>query len=72
MSILLRLDDSRPDVNRSWRRRRFVTTADADGLMSHMGKTVERSDGRTVRQPSMCRDDGLCGRTGCRARGEAT
>ena len=28
-----RLDDSRPDVNRSWRRRRFVTTTDADAMM---------------------------------------
>ena len=41
-----RLDDSTPDVNRSWRQQRFVTTADA--LMSHTGKTVERSAGRTV------------------------
>ena len=48
-----RLDDSRPDVNSSWRRRRFVTTADADALMSHTGKTAERSVGRTI-----CRGDG--------------
>ena len=47
-----------PDVNKSWRRRRFVTTADADALVSHTGKTVERSVGHTVRQPSICRGDG--------------
>ena len=46
---------SRTDVNR---RRRVVTTADADALVSHAGKTAERSAGRTVRQPSICRGDG--------------
>ena len=46
---------SRADVNR---RRRFVTTADADALVSLAGKTAERSAGRTVRQPSICRGDG--------------
>ena len=53
-----RLDDSRPDVNRSWRRRRFMTTADADALMSHAGKTAERSAGCTVGRPSICSGDG--------------
>ena len=46
---------SRPDVNR---RRRFVTTADADALVSHAAKTAERSAGRTVGQLSICRGDG--------------
>ena len=49
---------SRPDVNRSWRRRRFVTTADMDALVSHAEKTAERSAGRTVGQPSICLGDG--------------
>ena len=53
-----RLDDSKPDVNRSWRRRCFMTTADADALVSHTGKTVEWSAGRTVCQPAICRGDG--------------
>ncbi|KAI0216791.1 Ornithine decarboxylase [Lamellibrachia satsuma] len=43
---------SRPDVNRSRRRRRFATTADADALVSHAGDTAERSAGRTVGQPA--------------------
>ena len=43
---------SRPDVNRSWRRRHFVATADADALGSHAGKTAERLAGSTVGQPS--------------------
>ena len=49
---------SRPDVNRSWRRRHFVTTADAYALESHAGKTAERSAGSTEGQPSICRGDG--------------
>ena len=43
---------SRSDVNRSRRRRRFATTADADALVSHAGDTAERSAGRTVGQPA--------------------
>ena len=35
-----------------------MTTADADALVLHAGKTAERSAGRTVGQPSICRDDG--------------
>ena len=35
-----------------------MTTADADALVSHAGKTAERSVGRTVGQPSICRGDG--------------
>ena len=34
-----------------------MTTADTDTLMSHTGKTAERSAGRTVRQPSIRRGD---------------
>ena len=49
---------SRPDANRSWRRRRFVTAADSDALVSHTGKTAERSAGHTVGQPSICCGDG--------------
>ena len=49
---------SRPDVNRSWRQRCFVTTADADALVSHEEKTAERSTRCTVDQPSVCRGDG--------------
>ena len=48
----------RGDGDVSWRRRCFVTTDDADALMSHTGKTVERSAGRTVCQPAICRGDG--------------
>ena len=32
---------SKPDVNRSWRQPHFVTTADADALVLHPGKTAE-------------------------------
>ena len=46
---IVRWTNSRPAVNRSWRRRRFVTTTDAGPLVSHTGKTVEQSAGRTSR-----------------------
>ena len=55
---VVRWTNSRPAVNRSWRRRRYVTTADAGPLVSHTGKTDEQSAGRTVGRPSIGRGDG--------------
>ena len=37
-----------------------MTSADADALVSHAGKTAERWAGRTVGQPTICRGDGEC------------
>ena len=55
---VVRWTNSRPAVNKSWRRRHFVTTADAGPLVSHTGKTDEQSAGRTVGRPSIDRGDG--------------
>ncbi|KAI0229873.1 hypothetical protein LSAT2_019716 [Lamellibrachia satsuma] len=57
--LVVRWTISRPDVNRSWKRRRFVTTADVEALVSHAGKTAEMSAGRTVGRMSIGPGDGV-------------
>ena len=57
--LVVRWTISRPDVNRSWKRRRFVTTADVEALVSHAGKTAEMSPGRTVGRMSIGPGDGV-------------
>ena len=57
--LVVRWTISRPDVNRSWKRRRFLTTADVEALVSHAGKTAEMSAGRTVGRMSIGPGDGV-------------